>query len=347
MRSSLLTRLLRLRRSRLPQPSRWPLAAAARSHRGRDVPDRAGIGAGAPEPLEGKPVQGGTIVYGTDREPTCLDPHNLGDMPQTYVARQFLDSLVSMQPDGTVVPWLADSWEISKDGLQYTFHLKKDVKFTDGDAVQRRGRESELRADARPGNAVLDQPRLPDADLQGDRRRRRVHGADQPQTAVLALPRSTLARPSSGWSRRKRWRAGLEDNCVSPVGTGPFIMKKWTKGQSVELVRNPDYNSPPADANNQGPAYLDADHLALPAPTPRCATRPWRAARRTSSSTSRRSSMAAAESDPKMEVQEFIHAGLGHYIILDNSEPPFDDLEGPAGLHARRQTPRQRSKAPT
>ncbi len=67
------------------------------------TPTNSGVGEGAGvKKVEGDPVEGGTIVYGTDREPTCLDPHNLGDMPQTYLARQFLDSLVSMQPDGTV-----------------------------------------------------------------------------------------------------------------------------------------------------------------------------------------------------------------------------------------------------
>src|SRR4051812_415349 len=80
----------------------------------------------------GPPVSGGSIVYGADREPTCLDPHSLGDMPQTYVARQYLDSLVSERPDGTVVPWLADSWTTSPDGLTYTFKIKQGVKFHDG-----------------------------------------------------------------------------------------------------------------------------------------------------------------------------------------------------------------------
>src|SRR6185312_13172737 len=96
-----------------------------------DTTSVVGVGAGN-QKVEGDPVKGGTLVYATDREPTCLDPHNLGDMPQTYVARQYLDSLVSMQPDGTVVPWLAEKWDISKDGLQYTFYLKKGVTFTDG-----------------------------------------------------------------------------------------------------------------------------------------------------------------------------------------------------------------------
>src|SRR3954468_8976707 len=80
----------------------------------------------------GQPVSGGSIVYGADRDPPCLDPHNLGDMPQTYVARQYLDSLVSEKRDGTVVPWLADSWTISPNGLVYTFKLKQGVKFHDG-----------------------------------------------------------------------------------------------------------------------------------------------------------------------------------------------------------------------
>lgn len=78
------------------------------------------------------PQRGGTLVYATDREPNCLDPHNNGDMPQTYVARQYLDSLVSLQKDGSVKPWLATSWKISADGKRYDFTLKKGVKFTDG-----------------------------------------------------------------------------------------------------------------------------------------------------------------------------------------------------------------------
>ena len=50
---------------------------------------------------------------------------------------------------------------------------------------------------------------------------------------------------------------GLDANCQSPVGTGPFVVKEWIHGQRVELDRNPNYNSAPADAKHQGPAYLD------------------------------------------------------------------------------------------
>jgi len=292
-----------------------------------DVPStaEAGAGAGAPDKVEGTPVQGGTIVYGTDREPTCLDPHNLGDMPQTYVARQFLDSLVSMQPDGTVVPWLADSWEVSKDGLQYTFKLKKGVKFTDGEPFNAEAVKANFEQTLDPEtqsstNLVYLTPIYKSTDVL-DEYTVRIN-LKRPYSPFLEV----LGQAFFGMESPKAMARGLQKNCLSPVGTGPFIMKKWTKGQSIELVRNPDYNSPPADALNQGPAYLDGIT--------------WRflpdSSVRYSALTSGEADIIfnippehfeAAKNDPNIEVQEFVHAGLGHYIILDNSEPPFNDLK--------------------
>nr|BFF14547.1 ABC transporter substrate-binding protein [Microbacterium flavescens] len=48
-----------------------------------------------------------------------------------------------------------------------------------------------------------------------------------------------------------------EENCESPVGTGPFVVDSWTKQDRIVLTRNDDYTSPPADAGHDGPAYLD------------------------------------------------------------------------------------------
>jgi peptide/nickel transport system substrate-binding protein len=107
-------------------------ALAALAAIGSVVSACGGGGGAAVSSSSSKPVYGGTIVYGADREPTCLDPHNTGDMPQTYIARQYLDSLVSELPDGRVVPWLATSWTISRNGEIYTFNIKHGVKFTDG-----------------------------------------------------------------------------------------------------------------------------------------------------------------------------------------------------------------------
>jgi peptide/nickel transport system substrate-binding protein len=265
------------------------------------------------------------LVLGTDREPTCLDPHNLGDMPQTYVARQYLDSLVSMQPNGDVVPWLADSWTISKDGLEYTFKLKKGVKFTDGTpfdaAAVKANFEQTLDPETESStNLVYLKPIYKGIDVL-DKYTVRVN-LKRPYSPFLDV----LSQAFFGMESPQAMARGIKENCVSPVGTGPFILKKWTKGQEIDLVRNDNYNSPPADANNQGPAYLDGiTWRFLPDPSVR-----WSALQSGEAQAIFNippEDFAAAQTDPNIEVQQFVHAGIGHYIVLDNSEPPFDDLK--------------------
>jgi len=271
----------------------------------------------------GPPVRGGSIVYGADREPTCLDPHNNGDMPQTYVARQFLDSLVSERPDGTVVPWLADSWTTSPDGLTYTFKIKQGVKFHDGTPL-----------DAPAVKANFDQMLDPATQSLTDTGYLRPYyessRAVDPATFELKLksPYSALLPVLSqaffGIESPKAMARGLDANCQSPVGTGPFVIKQWVHGQSVELDRNPDYNSAPADAKHQGPAYLDhvswkfledgsvrfgavqgdgADLIFNPPPQQN----------------------AALKSDPNLVLQEFTHTGLPNGIALNTTRFPFTD----------------------
>jgi len=290
------------------------------------TPTNSGVGEGAgAKKVEGKPVEGGTIVYGTDREPTCLDPHNLGDMPQTYVARQFLDSLVSMQPNGDVVPWLADSWDISKDGLQYTFHLKHGVKFTDGTPFDAEAVKAnfEQTLDPETGsstNLVYLLPIYKGIDVL-DKYTVRIN-LKRPYSPFLDV----LSQAFFGMESPKAMARGIKANCVSPVGTGPFIVKKWTKGQQIDLVRNDAYNSPPADANNQGPAYLEAiTWRFLPDPSVRFSA--LQSGEANIIFNIPPEDYGAAQSDPNIELQQFTHAGIGHYIVLDNSEPPFDDLK--------------------
>src|SRR6476469_3628840 len=80
----------------------------------------------------GHPVKGGTLVYGVDGEPIDLDPHKSPQDVTALYARPVLDSLVSLDSEGRIHPWLAESWTISKDRKTYTFTLRKGVKFSDG-----------------------------------------------------------------------------------------------------------------------------------------------------------------------------------------------------------------------
>jgi len=92
----------------------------------------SGGAAGASADASATPVSGGTLQFATDREPVCLDPSVRGDQPQSLIARAYLDSLFYQAEDGSIEPWLVKEWEISDDGLTYTFHLRDDVTFTDG-----------------------------------------------------------------------------------------------------------------------------------------------------------------------------------------------------------------------
>ncbi len=282
-----------------------------------------GAGNDASSEEAGTPVSGGSIVYATDREPTCLDPHNFGDMPQTYIARQYLDSLVSERPDGSVVPWLADSWEVSPDGLTYTFKIKQGVKFHDG---------TPLDAEAVHANFVqiLDPATESATDAGYLRPYYGSSRAIDPATFELKLktPYSALLPVLSqaffGIESPKAMARGLEENCQSPVGTGPFIVKAWHRGQSVELERNPDYNSAPADAKHQGPAYLDSvTWKFIEDGSVRAAAVQGRDADIIFNPPPQQ--VAALKADPTLQTQEFTHTGLPNGIALNTSRAPFDD----------------------
>lgn len=275
--------------------------------------------------VAGPPVSGGSIVYATDREPTCLDPHNFGDMPQTYVARQYLDSLVSERPDGSVVPWLADSWEVSPDGLTYTFKIKQGVKFHDGTPLDAEAVKANFEHMLDPATQSLTDAGYLKPYYASSR-------AVDPNTFELTLskPYSALLPVISqaffGIQSPKAMARGLEENCQAPVGTGPFIVKNWNRGQSVELDRNPDYNSAPADAKHQGPAYLD--HVSwkfIEDGSVRFAAVQGRDADIIFNPPPQQD--AALEADPNLTLQEFTHTGLPNGIALNTTRAPFDDTK--------------------
>ncbi|MCU1584032.1 MAG: Peptide transporter substrate-binding protein [Microbacteriaceae bacterium] len=208
-------------------------------------------------PRGSAPVSGGTLVYATgDAEPTCLDPHVGGNYPQALVATQYLESLVSKNKAGDIIPWLATKWTESANGLSWDFTLRKNVKFTDG---------TPLNAEAVAANvAHLQDPAT--GSSTGYLALQKVTGVtvvnDLTARFTLSTPDSalldSLSQPWLAIESAKALKRSQAVNCESPVGTGPFIVTKWVHQQSISLVRNDKYNSPPADAAHTGPAYLKA-----------------------------------------------------------------------------------------
>src|SRR6059036_1277962 len=87
-------------------------------------------------PVSAQPA--GTLVVGLVAEPVNLDPAQVTDLNSNRVGRRIAETLVMFPDESTqVVPGLAESWTISKDGLRYTFKLRKGITFHDGTAIER------------------------------------------------------------------------------------------------------------------------------------------------------------------------------------------------------------------
>src|SRR3954469_18563797 len=79
-----------------------------------------------------EPVSGGILRVGLQADPAAFDPQVSGATAIWRVVEHIYDTVTRINPDLTVRPALAESWDISADGLVYTFHLKQGVTFHDG-----------------------------------------------------------------------------------------------------------------------------------------------------------------------------------------------------------------------
>ncbi|PPH46036.1 peptide ABC transporter substrate-binding protein [Rathayibacter sp. AY1C9] len=203
------------------------------------------------------PVDGGTLTYASgDAEPTCLDPHVGGNYPQALLATQVLESLVSRDADGTITPWLAESWTVSDDALSYDFTLREGATFTDGTALD---------AEAVAANIA----HLQDPATKSSTGYLAVAKVASVTAVSPTVARFTLTAPDSALleSLAQPWTAiespagiarGEAANCEAPVGTGPFTVSEWVKQDHVTLTRNEAYDAStgPTGDGHEGPAHL-------------------------------------------------------------------------------------------
>lgn len=215
-----------------------------------------GSTASSSEADAGTPKSGGTLVYATgDSEPTCLDAVSPGNVAQALVSTQYLESLFFQDDNGDIQPWLAKSWKWSKDRLSLDVTLRDDVNFTDG---------TPLNADTVIENVkyIKDPKTLSSTAILALEKVKSVEKINE-QTARIHLSspdNALLEHFAQVWvpiQSQTALKRGVEKNCLSPVGTGPFKVESWTKQQEVVLVRNEDYNTAPPGSEHEGPAYLE------------------------------------------------------------------------------------------
>ncbi|MEO3867981.1 ABC transporter substrate-binding protein [Nonomuraea sp. B12E4] len=178
--------------------------------------------------------QARSLSVGFVAEPANLDFTSTegAAIPQALLVNVY-EGLVKLGQDGKIVPLLAEKWDISADRKTYTFTLRRDVKFSSGapftadDVVFSLDRvRTDWKLKIKSQLDVVD----------------KVEKKDD-STAVV-----TLKRPSNGflYSMATRLgamfsRTGVADLANKPVGTGPYVLGAWRRGDSIQLHPNPAY----------------------------------------------------------------------------------------------------------
>ena len=183
------------------------------------------------------------VVIGLVLEPPNLDPTaGAAAAIDEVVYANVFEGLTRFAPDGSIKPALAQSWEISPDGLSYTFHLATGVKFHDG-------------TDFTAEDVKFSFDRAVAADSANAQK---ALFADIKSTDVVdpATVKLTLSKPNGSLLFNLAWGDAVivapesaASNATKPVGTGPFRFADWVQGDHVTLERNPDYWGTPAKLN--------------------------------------------------------------------------------------------------
>ena len=278
---------------------------------------------GSPE-ASGDPVTGGTLVYASgDGEPSCLDPHVGGNYPQALIAGQFLESLVSLDESGEVIPWLATEWTSSDDGLTWEFTLRDDVEFTDGtpfDAEAVKVNVEHLKdPDTQSSTGYLALGKVDSVEVVSDTVARfHLNAPDSALLESLTQPWNAIESPA-GIAR------GMEENCLAPIGTGPFIVDEWVPQDHVSLVRNDDYDTGPADRAHDGAAYLDGiEWRFIPDSASRYAA--LQAGEVDIIDNAQPDTLAQAEQSGTLVEIDAPRPGASNRIELNSGQAPFDDV---------------------
>jgi peptide/nickel transport system substrate-binding protein len=204
--------------------------------------------------------QGGELQMAYDvAVADTLNQHRSNYTISRMVARHVLDCLTWVNPaDGSVNPWLAESWEITPDGLEYTFTLKEGVTFHDGTPFNAEAVKANfdvtMDPDERPGFAyqALGGTSYAGSEVVDDSTLK-VTFNEPHATFLLYLSDGGTAIDSP----EAMAAAGADYGTTSLVGSGPFKFVEWVKDSHVTLEKNPDYASAPPAFGFSGPTPLD------------------------------------------------------------------------------------------
>ncbi len=201
------------------------------------------------------PVTGGSAVTGTNAEAANINPLLRVDTDGDYLSSWVFDRIVDVDPKTfQPIPWLAESWDVSKDGLTYTFKLRRNVKWHDGKPFTAGDVEFTLKTILSPTYTGPFRSRfivIAGAREFGAGQIRDLAGVRVVDDATLQIRLSQPLAPFLVTSMRELKpvpRHLVEGQDIARgewaqklIGTGPFKLREWVRGDHWTFDVNPDY----------------------------------------------------------------------------------------------------------
>ncbi|MDQ2188925.1 ABC transporter substrate-binding protein [Vibrio sp. A14(2019)] len=200
------------------------------------------------------PVQ--ELIRGNGTEVASLDPHKTEGVPESHVIRDLLEGLVNQDADGNTIPGVAERWETS-DNQTYTFYLRKDAKWSNGDPVTAQDfvyswQRAVDPATASPYSWYMEYTKMKNAKeiIAGEKASTTlgvkalddhtlVVELDTPlpyfvmmtgHTTMKPVHKGTIEKHGDEWTRAGNY-----------VSNGAYMLDRWVVNERLELKRNPNY----------------------------------------------------------------------------------------------------------
>ena len=214
------------------------------------------------------PKSGGTLVFGRGGDSVGLDPAYETDGNSFMVCDNVFEALVAYKDESTALePGLAEKWEVSEDGLTYTFHLRQGVKFHDGTemdanavafSIGRMMKERNIKW-LGDGYEIPAQERPPEywVSMEMDDTIGSIEAVDK-YTVVFKLKRveapflANMGMDFADIISPSAFMKNPQEFLRNPVGTGPFKFVEWIKDDRIVLTKFADYWG-----KDHGGPYLD------------------------------------------------------------------------------------------
>ena len=195
------------------------------------------------------------LRWGNGAEPQSLDPHRTEGVPSSNIGRDLFEGLMSEAPDGAVIGGAAESWEISEDGKTYTFALRPDARWSNGDPVTADDFVFSLRRSLDPAtlsrytfilNPILNAEAVAAGELPTTEVG--VQALDT-HTLEIQLQNPTpyflgLLTHSASYPVHPPSVAAHGDQYARPgnlVSNGAYQLEEWVVQSHIKLVRNPHH----------------------------------------------------------------------------------------------------------